>query len=65
MIYYRSNKRDEMEDLVFSERHIEYCNMCYSGCQWCNYGMVTMKEKEKVDREYRKELERRRKKNEK
>ncbi len=54
-----------MEDLVFSKRHIAYCNMCYTGCQWCNYGMVTAEHKEKLDREHKERLEKERRKNEK
>ena len=65
MIYCRGNKGDEMEDLVFSKRHIAYCNMCYTGCQWCNYGMVTAEHKEKLDREHKERLEKERRKNEK
>ena len=36
--------------------------MCYSGCQWCNYGMITEEQKRKIDKEYKEKLEKERKK---
>lgn len=52
-IYYRSNKGNEMDDLVFSKKHVDNCIMCYKGCEYCNYGMVTKEQKEKIDKEYK------------
>jgi len=43
-----------MDDLVFSKRYVANCNMCYQGCQFCNYGMITKEHKEKIDKEYEK-----------
>ena len=49
-----------MEDLVFSKLHIKYCNMCYIGCQFCNFGMVSKERKEKIESEEKKRKERER-----
>ncbi len=49
-----------MERLVYSKRHVQNCVMCYAGCQWCNYGMITEEQREQVNKEYKEKLKKER-----